>query len=150
MNFDEVKVLLVEDNPADARLIIEALKNFEINTQISLAEDGIKAMEFLNQHDKYKESLQTDLVILDLNLPCKDGREVLKEIKSNEKLKCIPVLIFTTSLAKEDIIQSYKNHANCYIKKPVDFNNLIGVVDVIQNFWITAVTLPSKITEETH
>lgn len=148
MYYTEVKILIVEDNPADARLIMEALKNFEINTNIHLVGNGIEAMKFLYQQGKYEEMLQPDLVILDLNLPLKDGREVLKEIKTVEKLKCIPVIILTTSRAKEDIIQTYKNHANCYIKKPVDFNHFMEVIDIIQNFWFAAVTLPSKLAEE--
>ncbi len=140
----EVKILLVEDNPADARLIIEVLKDFEINTNVNLVEDGIKAMEFLNQQGKYEGMLQPDLIVLDLNLPRKDGREVLAEIKNSDKLKCIPVVILTTSNAKEDVIQTYKNHANCYIKKPVDFNHFMDVVGIIENFWFSVVTLPSN------
>lgn len=144
MRFDEVRILLVEDNPADARLIIEALKDFETNSSFYLVEDGVKAMEFLNQQGKYVDMDRPDLIILDLNLPRKDGREVLVEIKNSDKLKCIPVIILTTSNAKEDIIQTYKNHANCYIKKPVDFNHFEDIMGIIESFWFSAVTLPLK------
>jgi len=141
---DAVKILLVEDNPADARLVIEAFKYSKIETTIYVADDGHKAMEFLKNQGSYTKAPKPDMVILDLNLPRKDGREVLKEIKGHETLKLIPVVILTTSIAEEDILNTYKNYANCYITKPVDLDNFISVIKSIQDFWLSKVELPSK------
>ncbi|HML06030.1 MAG TPA: response regulator [Methanobacterium sp.] len=139
------KILLVEDNPADARLVIEAFKYSKIETKIYVTEDGHEAMEFLKNKEKYAKSPKPDIILLDLNLPRKDGREVLKEIKGDENLKLIPVVILTTSIAKEDIINTYKNYANCYITKPVDLDQFISVVKSIQDFWLSKAELPGKI-----
>ncbi len=140
--YKPVEILLVEDNPADARLVIEVFKDFSVKNKIYAVVDGIAAMDFLNKKSEYKNAPRPDIILLDLNLPKKDGREVLKEIKEDKKLKCIPVVILTTSSAKEDIIKAYSNHANCYITKPVDFDQFLKVVQSIENFWLTIVKLP--------
>lgn len=137
-----VEVLLVEDNPADARLVIEVFKDFKIKNIIHVVEDGVAAMDFLDKKDEYGHVPRPDMILLDLNLPRKDGREVLEEIKENAKLKCIPVVILTTSNSKEDIVRTYSNHANCYITKPVDFEQFLKVVQSIEDFWLTVVRLP--------
>lgn len=143
LNGNAVEILLVEDNPADARLVKEAFKHSKIKTTIYVAEDGFEAMKFLKNEERYAEESKPDIILLDLNLPRKDGREVLKEIKENEYLKLIPVVILTTSLAEEDIINTYKNNANCYITKPVDLDQFISVIRSIQDFWLSKVELPS-------
>ena len=137
-----VEILLVEDNPGDARLTKEALKEGKVLNTLHVVEDGEKAIAFLQREGKYKKSIHPDLILLDLNLPKKDGREVLAVIKVDEKLKRIPVVVLTTSKAEEDIIRSYNLNANCYITKPVDFEQFIKVVQSIENFWLTVVTLP--------
>lgn len=142
LNGNAVEILLVEDNPADARLVNEAFKYSKIKTKIYVAEDGFEAMKFLKNEEKYAEGSKPDIILLDLNLPRKDGREVLKEIKNDEYLKLIPVVILTTSHAKEDIINTYKNNANCYITKPVDLDQFICVIKSIQDFWLSKVELP--------
>lgn len=142
---DTVKILLVEDNPADARLVKEAFKYSKIETKIYVADDGHEAMNFLKNEGKYTKAPKPDIILLDLNLPRKDGREVLKEIKGHETLKLIPVVILTTSIAEEDIISTYKNYANCYITKPVDLDQFISVVKSIQDFWLSKVELPGKV-----
>lgn len=138
-----VEILLVEDNPADARLVMEVFKDFKINNKLYHVKDGVEAMEYLHHNDKYSGTSKPDLILLDLNLPRKDGREVLKEIKEDEKLKCIPVVILTTSSAEDDVLKTYCNHANCYIIKPVDFDQFIKVIQSIESFWLTMVKLPS-------
>ena len=140
--YKPVEILLVEDNPADARLVVEVFKDFSVKNKIHVVVDGIAAMDFLNKKGEYKNVPRPDIILLDLNLPRKDGREVLKEIKEDEELRCIPVVILTTSSAKEDIIKTYSNHANCYITKPVDFDQFLKVVQSIENFWLTVVKLP--------
>ncbi len=140
--YKPVEILLVEDNPADARLVVEVFKDFQIKNHIYVVEDGVAAMDYLNKKDEYNKVSRPDIILLDLNLPRKDGREVLKEIKEDENLRCIPVVILTTSSAKEDIIKTYSNHANCYITKPVDFDQFLKVVQSIENFWLTVVKLP--------
>ncbi len=110
-----VEILLIEDNPADARLVVEVLKDSKIENNMHVIEDGVAAMDFLHKNGKYKDCSRPDIILLDLNLPKKDGREVLKEIKENSKLKCIPVVILTTSSTNEDILQTYSNYANCFI-----------------------------------
>jgi chemotaxis family two-component system response regulator Rcp1 len=137
-----VEILLVEDNPADIRLIMEVFKDFTIQNEIHVVRDGITAMNFLYKKGEYKNAPKPDLVLLDLNLPRKDGREVLVEIKENEDLKSIPVVILTTSSAKEDIIKTYSNYANCYITKPVDFDQFLRVINSIEDFWLKVVKLP--------
>jgi len=139
-----VEILLVEDNPADARLVEEAFKDFKIKNNIYIADDGFKAMEFLKNKNEYINVPKPDIILLDLNLPRKDGREVLKEIKGDENLKVIPVVILTTSDAEEDIICTYKNNANCFITKPVDLDHFISVIKSIEDFWLNKVKLPSN------
>ncbi len=138
-----VEILLVEDNPADARLVTEVFKDFKINNKLCHVKDGVEAMDYLHRKGEYSNTSKPDLILLDLNLPRKDGREVLKEIKEDEKLRCIPVVILTTSSAEEDILKTYCNHANCYIIKPVDFDQFIKVIQSIECFWLTMVQLPS-------
>lgn len=136
-----IKILLVEDNPGDVRLMMEAMKEAQLNCNTVIAKDGVEAMDILNQEGKYGN---IDLVILDLNLPKKDGREVLSEIKSDPKLKHIPVVVLTSSSSKEDITQSYEAHANCYITKPLDLKEFVNVVKRIETFWVSMVRLPKS------
>jgi chemotaxis family two-component system response regulator Rcp1 len=137
-----VDILLVEDNPGDVRLTQEALRDAKVLNRISVAPDGIEALAFLRREGKHATSPRPDLILLDLNLPKKDGREVLEEIKQDPDLRRIPVVILTTSQAERDIVQSYDLHANCYISKPVDLDQFITVVGSIKNFWFTVVQLP--------
>lgn len=141
--YKPVNILLVEDNPADVRLVMEGFKDFKIKNKIHVVDDGVAAMDFLNKEEGYENVPYPDIILLDLNLPRKDGREVLKEIKGDEKLRCIPVVILTTSSAEDDILKTYCNHANCYIIKPVDFDQFIKVIHSIESFWLTMVKLPS-------
>jgi chemotaxis family two-component system response regulator Rcp1 len=138
----QIEILLVEDNPGDARLAKEALKESKLLNNLSIAEDGVEAMNFLNKKGKYSNAPRPDLIILDLNLPKKDGREVLEEIKTNNDLKRIPVVILTISKAEEDILKTYNLHANCFISKPIDLDQFIKVVKSIEDFWLTIVKLP--------
>jgi CheY-like chemotaxis protein len=137
-----IEILLVEDSPGDVRLAVEALKEAKVHNRLSVAEDGVEAMDFLLRKGKYAQAKRPDLILLDLNLPRKDGREVLKEIKADSDLRRIPVVVLTTSSADEDIIKSYDCHANCYITKPVDFQKFMAVVKSIESFWLTVVKLP--------
>ena len=139
-----VNVLLVEDNPGDVRLTKEALKegDFHSNIELHVVSDGEEAISYLTRKGKYENAVMPDLIFLDLNLPRKDGREVLEEIKSDPYLKMIPVVVLTTSEAEEDIQKSYQLHANCYITKPVDINQFIDVIKSIENFWFSVVKLP--------
>ena len=139
-----VKILLVEDNPGDVRLTQEALKESKMLNELYVTEDGEEAMEFLNRDGKYSGAPHPDLILLDLNLPKKDGRELLEEIKADEKLRRIPVVVLTTSKAQEDIYRMYEQHANCYITKPIDLDQFIEVVKSIDNFWLTIVKLPAE------
>jgi len=139
-----VKILLVEDNPGDVRLTREALKESKMLNELYVTEDGVEAMEFLNREGNYADAPHPDLILLDLNLPKKDGRELLEEIKADEKLRRIPVVVLTTSKAQEDIYRMYEQHANCYITKPIDLDQFIEVVKSIDNFWLTIVKLPSE------
>jgi len=140
-----MEILLVEDNPGDIRLTQEAIKAARIQHNLNVAEDGVKAMAFLRRVGEYAKAPRPDLILLDLNLPRKDGREVLAEIKNDVNLKRIPVVILTTSQAEEDIERTYDNHANCYISKPVDLDQFINVVKSIQDFWLTIVKLPPEV-----
>ncbi|MEI8233983.1 MAG: response regulator [Verrucomicrobiota bacterium] len=137
-----IEILLVEDEPGDAYLTIEALKDAKILNRVHLAEDGIEAMAFLHRRGAHAEAPRPDLILLDLNLPRKDGREVLTEIKNDPCLNSIPVVVLTTSSADEDILRSYRLHANCYITKPVDLDQFMAVVRTTQEFWLTIVKLP--------
>lgn len=148
MNLSEsrpIEILLVEDSPSDAALTIEALKAGKIANRLTHVEDGVDAMDCLRQRGKYAKAARPDLIMLDLNLPRKDGREVLAEIKNDPDLKLIPIIVLTTSRSDKDILQSYQLNANCYITKPVDFTNFVEVVKSIEQFWLTVVTLPKRI-----
>jgi len=144
LNVKLIDILIVEDNSGDARLIKEVLNDNKIFGSLHLAKDGVEAMEFLRNEGQFKNAFKPDLIILDLNLPRKDGREVLAEIKTDEALKHIPVVIMTISQAEEDILKSYNLHANCYITKPIDLNQFIKIVKSIEDFWFTIVKLPPK------
>jgi len=133
----------VEDNPGDVRLTQEALTDGKVRNNMQVVEDGVEAVAFLRREGKYANASRPDLILLDLNLPKKDGREVLAEIKADEDLRRIPVVVLTTSKAEEDIFKAYDQHANCYITKPVDLDQFIAVVRSIENFWFTIVKLPS-------
>ena len=137
-----VEILLVEDNPGDERLTREALKEGKVYSNLHWVKDGVEAMEFLRREGKYKDSPRPDIILLDLNLPKKDGREVLHDIKNDDALKRIPVVVLTTSKAEEDVLRTYNLHANCYVTKPVDLEKFIVVVKSIDVFWLTVVTLP--------
>lgn len=139
-----VEILLVEDNPGDVRLTQEALHDGKVLNKLHVVEDGISALAFLNREGEYEDAPRPGLILLDLNLPKKDGREVLAEIKSNEDLRRIPVVVLTTSHAEEDIVKSYDLNANCFITKPVDLDQFIKVVKSIEDFWVTIVKLPSE------
>jgi len=137
-----VEILLVEDNPGDERLTREALREGKVYHNLHWVKDGVEAMAFLRRQGKYADVPRPDIVLLDLNLPKKDGREVLEEIKTDEDLKRIPVVVLTTSKAEEDVLRTYNLHANCYVTKPVDLEKFIVVVKSIDVFWLTVVTLP--------
>ena len=137
-----VDILLVEDNPADIRLTREALKENKMANNLSVVIDGIEAMNYLHKKGKYAKATKPDIIFLDLNLPKKDGREVLAELKQDKDLKRIPIVILTSSQAEEDILKTYNLHANCYITKPVDFDQFLKVVNSIEDFWLTIVKLP--------
>ena len=139
---DSINILLIEDNPGDVRLTLEALKESKIINNLQVVEDGIEALSYLKKDGNYKDKPRPDLIILDLNLPKKDGREVLGEIKSEDSLKQIPIVILTTSEAEEDIIKSYELHANCYITKPVNMEQFVKVVKSVGEFWFSIVMLP--------
>ncbi len=141
--FKSVEVLLVEDNPGDVRLIQEVFKEAKIKNVLHVARDGEEAMKMLRLEGENPTRIP-DLILLDLNLPKKDGRAVLKEIKKDDKLKCIPVVVLTSSIRDEDLIETYKNNANCYIAKPVDLDQLIKVVQNIGEFWLDIVKLPPR------
>ena len=138
-----VEILLVEDNPGDYRLTKEALKEGKVYNNLYWVKDGVEAIEFLKQRGSHASAPRPDIILLDLNLPKKDGREVLHDIKNDDKLKRIPVVILTTSKAEEDVLKSYNLHANCYVTKPVDLEQFIRVVKSIDTFWLTVVTLPN-------
>ena len=137
-----IEILLVEDNPGDVRLTQESLTDGKVRNSMQVVEDGVEAVAFLRREGKYANASRPDLILLDLNLPKKDGREVLAEIKADEDLRRIPVVVLTTSKAEEDIFKAYDQHANCYITKPVDLDQFIAVVRSIENFWFTIVKLP--------
>ena len=139
-----VDILLVEDNPGDARLAIEALNESTVPNTVHAVRDGEEAMAFLHQEGKYASAPRTDLILLDLNLPKKDGREVLAEIKENPDLKCIPVVVMTTSNAEDDIRKTYNLHVNCYVTKPVEFDHFMKVIKSLEDFWLATVRLPSR------
>ena len=143
-NDREIEILLVEDNPGDARLTAEALKEAKVANKLSHVDDGEEAMAFLRRQGRHAGARRPDLILLDLNLPRKDGREVLAEIKGDETLKRIPVVILTTSQSEDDILRAYNLNANCYVSKPVDLDQFIRVVVTIKEFWLTIVKLPAE------
>ena len=137
-------ILLVEDNPGDVRLTSEALKDSRIRNRLHVVENGVEALSFLRRQGDYAGAPRPDLILLDWNLPKKSGQELLQEIKSDQDLRTVPVLVLTTSRSEEDILKAYSLHANCYLAKPVDFVNLSEVLKSIEDFWFTVVTLPPK------
>jgi len=137
-----IEILLVEDSPSDTELTLEALKDFKVRNHVSVVEDGVQAMQFLRRQGPYAQAPRPDLIMLDLNLPRKDGREVLADIKGDDHLKTIPIVVLTTSRADQDILSAYQLNVNCYINKPVDFSQFLEVVRSIESFWLYVVTLP--------
>ena len=138
------QVLLIEDNPGDVLLIREALRHSRVGNVLHVVEDGAEALRFLRQESRYRNQAHPDLIILDLNIPKRDGREVLAEIKSDAELRRIPVVILTTSDTDDDVLQAYSLHANCYITKPVDFDKFMEIVRFIEIFWFSIVRLPGR------
>lgn len=139
-----IEVLLVEDNPGDVRLTLEALKEGKVANNVHVARDGEEAMAFLRRQGRFSQAPRPDVILLDLNLPRKDGREVLAEIKQDPNLKRIPVVVLTTSEAEEDVLRTYELHANCYVTKPVDLDRFMTVVRLIEDFWLSIVKLPPR------
>jgi chemotaxis family two-component system response regulator Rcp1 len=139
-----VQILLVEDNPGDVRLAREGLSECKIRNNLNVVDDGVKALAFLRRQGDYADVSRPDLILLDLNLPKKDGRDVLREIKEDESLRLIPVVVLTTSKAEEDIVKSYSLHANCYVTKPLGLQQFMEVVRSIEDFWFTIVKLPPR------
>jgi chemotaxis family two-component system response regulator Rcp1 len=139
-----IDILLVEDNPGDIRLTVEAFKEGKCCNTLHVVKDGEEVMHFLRKQDRYADAPRPDLILLDLNLPKRDGRSVLQEIKTDPELKRIPIVILTTSKAEEDILRTYDLHANCYITKPVDIEEFITITRSIENFWLSIVKLPDR------
>jgi CheY-like chemotaxis protein len=146
MNVKPIELLLVEDSEPDVRLTQEALREAKVKNRLWVVDDGVEALDFLRRQGPYADAPRPDLILLDLNLPRKDGRQVLEEIKNDSSLKLIPVVILTTSKSEEDVLRAYQLHANCYITKPVDFNRFMEVVRSIEDFWLTVVRLPDEST----
>lgn len=144
-----IEILLVEDNPGDVRLTQEALRESRILNNLHFAKDGVEALAFLNREGALQGAPKPDLILLDLNLPRKDGRELLAEIKQSSTLKRIPVVVLTTSEAEQDILKTYDLHANCYITKPVDLDKFVTIVKGLEEFWLSIVKLPSMVTAQT-
>jgi two-component system, chemotaxis family, response regulator Rcp1 len=142
MSFD---ILLVEDNPGDVELTREALLGAKAANRLHVVDDGVEAVDFLFRRGKFEDAPRPDIILLDLNLPNKDGRQVLSEIKADTDLAQIPVIVLTTSQAQEDILRAYQLHANCYIAKPLDFNQFLRIVSTIEEFWLSVVKLPRRI-----
>lgn len=143
-----VEFLLAEDNPGDVRLTKEALRESKISNNLNVVPDGVEAMAFLRREGKYADAPRPDVILLDLNLPKKDGREVLAEVKADPSLRLIPVVIITSSEAEQDVLKTYELYANCYVTKPVDLEQFIKVIQSIETFWLTIVTLPSSVTSD--
>ncbi len=141
-NPDPVNILLIEDNPGDVRLTQEAFKEGSINIKLDVVMDGVEAIKFLKKEPPYLDVTTPDLILLDLNLPKKDGREVLQEIKTDQNFKRIPVVVLTTSNAQQDILKSYNLHVNCYVNKPVDFDKFFDIIQKIEEFWLSTAILP--------
>ncbi len=142
-----VNILLIEDNPGDVRLTQEAFKEGSIDIKLDVVMDGVEAIKYLKKETPYDDADTPDLVLLDLNLPKKDGREVLLEIKTDNNLKRIPVVVLTTSNAQQDILKSYNLHVNCYVNKPVDFDKFFDIIQKIEDFWLSTAILPTLATE---
>jgi len=141
----QVEILLIEDNPADVLMIRSAFEDFKFANALHVVEDGVEALAFLRGQEALAGSPRPDLIMLDLNLPRKNGREVLAEIKADPRLRNIPVVVLTTSQSEQDVLQAYDLHANCYIVKPVGFTNFIAAIKSIKHFWFSLVTLPSEV-----
>ena len=137
-----IEILLVEDSPSDTELTVEALREAKMRNHLNTVEDGVQALAFLRRQGQFTNAPRPDLIMLDLNLPRRDGREVLAEIKADQDLRTIPVVVLTTSRAEQDVLRAYNLHANCYITKPVDFEQFLDVVRSIESFWLFVVTLP--------
>lgn len=148
MNIEPIEILLVEDNPADVRLTREVLRESKIANTVHVVEDGVEAMAFLRREGGYAAAVRPDLILLDLNLPRKNGREVLAEIKADEGLKTIPVIVLTTSADEEDILRAYHAYANAYITKPLGLDQFAGIVRTIEDFWFSIVKLPKHQSRE--
>jgi len=144
-NGRSVNILLIEDNPGDVRLTKEAFKESGMNVNLSVVMDGVEALQYLRQEDQYADAIIPDLILLDLNLPKKDGREVLQIIKTDDKLMCIPVVVLTTSGAEQDISNSYRLHANCYLNKPIEFDKFFDLIQKVEDFWLSTTVLPTMI-----
>ena len=140
----QIEILLVEDNPGDARLTQEAMRAAKMNNVLHVVEDGEQAMEFLRRRSRFKDAPRPDLILLDLNLPKKDGRAVLAEVKADPDLRRIPVVVLTTSRSEEDVMQAYDMHANAYVTKPVNLDQFMRIVALIDEFWLKVVTLPGR------
>jgi chemotaxis family two-component system response regulator Rcp1 len=140
-----IQVLLVEDSPSDARLTQEAFRDGKIANVLTVVTDGFEALSYLQRKGKYANAARPDLILLDLNLPKMDGREVLRRIKTDDDLKTIPVVVLTTSEADQDVLKAYEYHANCYIRKPVDLTRFLEIIAMIEDFWLTVVKLPSDV-----
>ena len=138
------EILLAEDNPADVRLTREALRDAKVHNNLNVVFDGVEAMAFLRRQGTYANAPRPDVILLDLNMPRKDGRQVLAEIKADEQLKCIPIVILTSSQVEEDILRAYNLNVNCYVTKPVELDQFLKVVKSIENFWLEIVALPEK------
>ena len=143
---EAIDILLVEDNPGDVRLTTEALAEAKVRNTLAVARDGVEALQYLRHEHPFEKSTRPDIILLDLNMPRMDGREVLEEIKADPKLAAIPVVVLTTSAADEDVLRSYQLHASCYITKPVDLEQFMKVVRSVEDFWLTIVRLPPKDT----
>lgn len=139
----QVEILMVEDNPGDVRITREAMRSSKVRNNLHVAEDGVEALDFLYRRGRFAGAVRPDLILLDLNLPKKDGHEVLAEIKQDPELRRIPVAILTSSEAEEDILRSYDLHANCFVTKPINFDRFIEVVKSIEEFWVSIVKLPA-------
>jgi two-component system, chemotaxis family, response regulator Rcp1 len=139
-----LRILVVDDSPSDAFLVKEALKKSSKVGEIHTARDGVEAIEFLHRQGQFANAPRPDLILLDLNMPRKDGREVLTEIKNSDRFRCIPVIVLTSSSADSDITRAYQLHANCYLTKPADFTDFKNVIAALETFWFTAVTLPVR------
>ncbi|MBI2894788.1 MAG: response regulator [Deltaproteobacteria bacterium] len=139
-----IEILLVEDNPGDVDLVLESLRDAKVVNELHVVTDGVDAIEYLRKQGAHADAVRPDLILLDLNLPKKDGREVLAEIKNDPDLKQIPVVVLTSSDSEKDVLESYRVHANCYIRKPTEFGRFLEVVQAIDSFWLTIVKLPSR------